>query len=60
MPQGSSLGKSGELVLIPIPIGVEMLRVRLQIIIQSTLPRKFSKLMYTKTVPKTDTGDQVE
>ena len=29
-------------------------------IIQSTLPRKLSKLMNIESVPQTDTGDQVE
>ena len=31
-----------------------------RIMIQSTLPRKLSKLMNIESVPQTDTGDQVE
>ena len=30
------------------------------VIIQSTFPRKTSKLIYIKTVPQTDTGGQLE
>jgi hypothetical protein len=35
-------------------------RFRSRIIIQSTLPRKLSKLINIESVPQTDTGDQVE
>jgi hypothetical protein len=31
-----------------------------RIMIQSTLPRKFSKLKNVKSVPQTNTGDQVD
>ncbi len=36
------------------------LAVRGWIMIQSTLPRKISKLMDIESVPQTDTGDQVD
>ena len=35
-------------------------RFRSVAMIQKTLPRKFSKLKNIKSVPQTDTGDQVE
>ena len=38
----------------------ESFPVRGKIMIQSALPRKISKLMNIKSVPQTDTGDQVE
>jgi hypothetical protein len=31
-----------------------------ELIYESTLPRKFSKIINVKSVPQTDTGDQVE
>ncbi len=34
--------------------------LRDRIMIQSTLPRKLSKLKNKESVPQTDTGDQVE
>ena len=34
--------------------------LRLRVMIQKTLPRKFSKLKNVRSVPQTDTGDQVE
>jgi len=35
-------------------------KLLLKTIIQSTLPRKISKLKNIESVPQTDTGDQVE
>ena len=34
--------------------------LRHRVMIQSAFPRKLSKLMNIKSVPQTDTGDQVE
>ena len=42
------------------PREVESFCLRAEAMIQSTLPRKFSKLMNIESVPQTDTGDQVE
>ena len=54
------IGKSVPGSLRPHPSEMKSLVPRYQIMIQSTLPRKVSKLMNTKSVPQTNTGDQVE
>ena len=42
------------------PRSAKSFTLRCKVMIQSTLPRKFSKLICVETVPKTDTGDQLE
>ena len=42
------------------PSEVKIFRLRPGEIMQSRIPRKFSKLNYTGSVPQTDTGGQLE
>jgi hypothetical protein len=57
---GISVGKSAGCLKWQFPREAKSFILRDRAMRQSTFPRKFSKLIYTKSVPQTDTGDQVE